>query len=176
MSRAIQFVDTDPEPGSNYTPAYREFFGRLRRARIEKGLSLFEVAELVGLQLPLAYEVENLIAPLPFEWLEVWCKVVGVPFDDYLEIYWDMEEAKIPEPERSRCIAGRRANQRKYAQAKNNEHAQSLATAPDPEPEHPEGSEDCAPRPGVLNTLNSLVARTRAFFRSRFSTLKETLE
>jgi transcriptional regulator with XRE-family HTH domain len=164
MSRTIQFVDTDPEPGSNYTPAYREFFERLRRARIEKGLSLFEVAELVGLQLSLAYEVENLIAPLPFEWLEVWCKVVGVPFEDYLAVYWAMEEAGIPEPERSRCIAGRKANQHK-----NNGRAQGHATTPDPE--HSEAEpEHCGAQPGTLSPLRAALDRAARFFRSRFST------
>jgi transcriptional regulator with XRE-family HTH domain len=147
MSTAIEFVATDPEPSSKYTPAYREFFARLRRARIEKGLSLAEVAELVGLQLSLAYEFENLIAPLPFEWLEVWCKVVGVPFDDYLAVYWAMEEA--------------------YAAAKEREaeqNTQEVPAAPAP------FSENVSCGSGWLWTLRAAFASTSSRFLSRLRT------
>ena len=135
MSRTIQFVATDPEPDSKYTPQYRQFFGRLRRARIEKGLSLSEIAELVGLQLSLAYEFENLIAPLPFEWLETWCKVVGVPFEDYLAVYWAMEEADFETQEREAA-----------------QNTQKEAAAPSP------FSENVNRRFSILNLLRAAVA------------------
>ena len=92
MSTAT-YPEIEPESGAGYTPQYHEFFGRLRRARIDKGLTLTEMAELVRLPLKSAYDFENLLMPLPFEWIEAWCKVVGVPFKDYIAVYWAMEEA-----------------------------------------------------------------------------------
>ena len=156
MSRTIQFVETDPEPGSNYTPEYREFFARLRRARIDKGLSLFEVAELVGLELPLAYEVENLIAPLPFDWLEVWCKVVGVPFADYLVVYWDSQrewdERQDARKEAQECEAA--------------QNAPSSTNTEPPAPSFPSVNGGF----GGLATLRATFDRVARFFRSLFST------
>jgi transcriptional regulator with XRE-family HTH domain len=158
VSRTIQFVATDPEPGSNYTPAYRQFFARLRRARIDKGLSLFEVAELVGLELPLAYEVENLIAPLPFEWLEVWCKVVGVPFADYLVVYWASEEAYFQklECEAEEKAARERGDTPNAPCITNTEADATLIESL---------SRGCT----WLTTLRAAFDRIARFFRSRFS-------
>jgi transcriptional regulator with XRE-family HTH domain len=86
-------------PQFNTSTRYRRFIERLRLARIERGLSIADMSDEVGLSFKLAYEFENLITPLPFEWLEIWCETVGVPFADYLAIYradqreWDEGQA-----------------------------------------------------------------------------------
>ncbi len=88
-------------PEFNPSSAYRDFIERLRLARIERGLSIADMSDEVGLTFRLAHEFENLTAPLPFEWLEVWCETVGVPFEDYLTIYradqreWDQRQALL---------------------------------------------------------------------------------
>jgi hypothetical protein len=70
-------------------------------ARIERGLSIADMSDEVGLTFRLAHEFENLTTPLPFEWLELWCQTVGVPFEDYIAIYradqseWDERQALL---------------------------------------------------------------------------------
>ncbi len=88
-------------PQFNPSSAYRRFIERLRLARLERGLSIADMSDEVGLTFRLAHEFETLTAPLPFEWLEVWCETVGVPFADYLTIYradqreWDERQAQL---------------------------------------------------------------------------------
>ncbi len=88
-------------PQFNPSTGYRRFIERLRLARLERGLSIAEMSDEVGLTFRLAHEFENIVAPLPFEWLEVWCQTVGVPFNDYIAIYradqreWDERQALL---------------------------------------------------------------------------------
>ena len=108
MSRTIQPTSqTEVEaeefiwPEFNPSHRYREFIERLRLARLERGLSIADMSDEVGLTFRLAHEFENIVAPLPFEWLEVWCETVGVPFADYLTIYradereWDARQDEL---------------------------------------------------------------------------------
>lgn len=170
MSRAIHFVETDPEPGFGYTPAHREFFALLRRARIDKGLSIADMSDEVGLSFKLAYEFETLVTPLPFEWLEVWCKVVGVPFADYLVVYWDGQEVYFQKQEKEReaeeTEAAREREGTPNAHSSTNTAAETTAPA--------NASENRAF--GLLAPLCAAFARVAVFFRALFSTPRETPE
>ncbi len=149
------YPEIEPESGAGYTPAYRQFFGRLRRARIERGISLAEMAKLVGLPLQSAHDFENLAMPLPFEWIEAWCKVVGVPFADYLAVYWAMEEADFEAQERD---------------AAQKEAAQNAPCITNTESEADAPSNASVSRGGWLWPLRAALDRIAIFFRSLFST------
>ena len=101
MSRTLQSTPTENQnageevvwPEFAPSPGYRSFIERLRRARIECGLSIPDMAKRVGLGFQLAHEFENLITPLPFCHLSLWSEAVGVPFEDFVAIYnAEMEE------------------------------------------------------------------------------------
>ena len=139
-------------PEFNPSPAYRGFVERLRLARIERGLSIAEMSDEVGLTFRLAHEFENLAAPLPFEWLELWCQTVGVPFEDFLAIYWadecvwDERQAQLEIESAAPCI--------------NITEICGIKTPAGPNPDF-----------GFLGTLHVALARLAKFFHSLISTL-----
>jgi transcriptional regulator with XRE-family HTH domain len=97
MSNATQPTQIEAEefvwPDFNPSIGHRSFIERLRLTRLERGLSIADMADEVELHHKLAYEFENALTPLPFDYLEVWCQAVRVPFEDFLAIYWADEEA-----------------------------------------------------------------------------------
>lgn len=146
-------------PEFNPSPAHRHFLERLRLARLGRGLSISDMSDEVGLTYRLANEFETLAAPLPFEWLEVWCQTVGVPFDDFLAIYW--------------------ADEREWEQRQ--ERKQSEQQAPCITiTEAGEGeTETLAPTSvnrgfGWLSSLRAALSRVARFSRLSFSTSRET--
>lgn len=136
-------------PEFNPSPGYRAFIERLRLARLERGLSIADMSDEVGLTFRLAHEFENITAPLPFEWLEIWCQTVGVQFEDFLAIYW-ADEREWQE----------RQDAKEAAQKREASETETPATEPEPDPRSS----------GVLNPLSSWVDRIARFFRSLFST------
>ncbi len=162
MSRALQTTCTQTAsapieaeeivwPEFNPSPGYCHFIERLNRARIERGLSIADMAGEVGLTFRLANEFENGVTPLPFCHLELWCEAVGVPFDDYLALYraeeraWDEREAEKKAP----CITDTEATETEAP-------APALSRSPSSF--------------GFLNSLRSAFAHIRDRFLSLFST------
>ena len=144
---------------------YRGFIKRLRLARINKGLSIADMSDEVGLSFRLAYEFENLVAPLPFCHMRVWCDVVGVPFDDFLAIYWADEEAY--------AVAKEREAEQKVAEQQSLGITSTKAGAP----EVPTSNPPHSPRNvGWLSPLRAAFDRILPFFRTRSSTSKKTSE
>lgn len=145
-------------PDSTPSTTHFSFIERLKRARIERGLSIPDMADRVGLGLRLAHEFEDVVTPLPFSHLELWCEAVGVPFADYLSIYW-AEEREIRECEE-------REAEQKAPCITNTTSDETAAPALSYSPR------GC----GILNFLRSLVAHIRERFLSRFSTCEQKPE
>lgn len=160
------------------SPGHRNFIERLRRARIDCGLSIPDMAKRVGLGLRLAREFENAITPLPFCHLEIWCQVVGVPFEDYLALYWaEMEvyfEAEEREAEEREAAQEREVQEREVAQKAERE-APCITNTESGETEAPAPALSCSPRGfGFSNLLRAVAAHIVRIFLSLFSTSKET--
>jgi transcriptional regulator with XRE-family HTH domain len=165
VSRTIQPTSqTEAEPlvwpAFSPSPRYRSFIERLRLARLERGLSIADMTDEVGLSFKLAYEFENIVTPLPFDYLEVWCETVGIPFADYLAIYradqreWDerqdqLEIAPDQQQHSAPCITVTAADE-----------IEATETAPT----------SVNRRFGVLNLLRAAFDRIASFFHSRFCT------
>lgn len=153
-------------PEFNPSPAHRNFIERLRLARLERGLSIADMSDEVGLTFRLANEFESLTTPLPFDYLELWCQVVGVPFDDYLAIYraderaWDERQAEKK--------AAREREVRETPCLTNTEATDTEAPTPAPT--------SVSRGFGFLNLLRSIAAHIANRMRSRFFTPKETPE
>lgn len=176
MSRATQVINTkktESEPEfvwPEYTPstAHRHFLGRLKRARIERGLSIADMSDEVGLTFGLANEFEHGVTPLPFEWLEVWCETVGVPFADYLAIYWADEREWAERQVEQREDAQKEAEQQTPCITNTGPNQATVTKAP-----ALLRSTSHSPRGfSLLAYLRSLVAHIRSRLRSLFSTPK----
>ena len=183
------------------SPGYRHFIERLRRARIECGLSLSDMAKRVGLGFQLAHEFENLITPLPFCHLSLWSEAVGVPFDDFVAIYnaemeelFDAQERETQEREtqeretqereaqereaQEREAQEREAEQREAEQRETEQNAPCITNTKAPTLAPTEAPAPALSRSdrggGFSNLLRSAFAHISKRFRSRFSTPTET--
>ncbi len=192
MSRALQ---PTPKPDAQIeaeeivwpefapSPGYRSFIERLRHARIERGLSIPDMAKRVGLGFQLAHEFENLITPLPFCHLSLWSEAVGVPFEDFVAIYnaemeelFDAQEREAEEREAQEREAQEREAQDARKEVGQNAPCITNTEAPTLAPTEAPAPTSVSRSFGLVSFLHSLVAHIRKRFRSRFSTPKKTPE